>query len=86
MIASITGLIGILPPALLVSLSWQRAQLLLNSPDPSRLQDKTKEVDADILISAATYQHAAERMNAAARPLPGTEIRGKQQAVTIYAI
>ena len=52
----------------------------------SRLQDKTKELDGDILISAATYQEASRDISFQARMLSGVSIKGKQQNVTVYVM
>jgi len=44
-------LIGIVPPAILANLSWQRAQILLTSPDPQTLLDNLLFLQLFILIT-----------------------------------
>ncbi len=44
-------LVGILPPALLVSLSWQRAQALLTAPNPQAMLDNLLILELFILVT-----------------------------------
>ncbi|MCA9678887.1 MAG: extracellular solute-binding protein [Kofleriaceae bacterium] len=50
----------------------------------SRLEGLTKERGVDILISEATHARIAERVDA--EPLGDAQVKGKQRAVTIYAL
>lgn len=52
----------------------------------ARLQDKTKEMDGDILIDARTFEQGSRSMSLEAQRLPALEIRGKQEAVEAYLI
>jgi class 3 adenylate cyclase len=50
----------------------------------SRIESLTKDHDADILVSAATYERIADRV--AARHIPGVAIRGRAAALDLYAL
>ncbi len=50
----------------------------------SRIESLTKEHGADILLSGATYAHVQDRV--AARHIPAVAIRGKEQALDLYAL
>jgi adenylate cyclase len=50
----------------------------------SRLQDATKEVGAEILISKATNEAIQSRING--RRLGELQMRGRQQPVEIYCV
>lgn len=50
----------------------------------ARLQDLTKELGAEILIGESTYEAARDVIEAV--PIPGTRVRGRSQAVTIYRV
>jgi adenylate cyclase len=52
----------------------------------SRLQDKTKELDSEILLSEETYRLTSEVIPVKVRAFPGTVIKGKLQEVTVYAL
>ena len=52
----------------------------------SRLQDKTKELGLDLLLSAATYEAAHASASLAAQPLPPVEVRGKSEPVAVYTL
>lgn len=52
----------------------------------SRLQDKTKELGVDILLSEAAYQYASQSISFPSRKLPGVAIKGKRQEVTIFMV
>ncbi|MBN2386783.1 MAG: HAMP domain-containing protein [Anaerolineales bacterium] len=52
----------------------------------SRLQDLTRELDRDILASAATVQAAAGDSSLAAEPLKPIPVRGKAGQVKIFAL
>jgi adenylate cyclase len=52
----------------------------------ARLQDKTKELGGEILMSEATYQAASETISVEARAFPGVAVRGKSEKVTVYAL
>ena len=50
----------------------------------SRLQDLTKEYGVSIIISGATYSHVKDICDV--RSLGTTEIRGRQQPVSLYEV
>lgn len=52
----------------------------------SRLQDLTKELQIDILISEPTYQNALQHGKVHARAIHGASVRGKQERTTLYAL
>ena len=52
----------------------------------SRLQDKTKELDVDILLSQQSFQHASRYMSLQASSLPSVSVKGKREPVAVYAI
>jgi len=52
----------------------------------SRLQDKTKELDVDILLSQQSFQHASRYMSLQASSLPSMSVKGKREPVAVYAI
>ena len=52
----------------------------------SRLQDKTKELETAILCSESTHAHAAQHMPLQANRLPAVRVKGKREAVTVYAL
>jgi len=52
----------------------------------SRLQDMTKELDVDALISARTFEDASGTLTFKADPLPPIAIRGKQEPVVVYVL
>ena len=52
----------------------------------SRLQDKTKELGLDLLLSAATYEAACASVPLAAQSLPPVEVRGKSEPVAVYTL
>jgi adenylate cyclase len=52
----------------------------------SRLQDKTKELDADILLSQQTFDQASQHMPLQARRLPPVPVKGKRETVVVYTL
>ena len=52
----------------------------------SRLQDKTKELDSNTLLSAQTFESASQNMDISARRLPQVSVKGKRDSVVVYAI
>lgn len=52
----------------------------------SRLQDKTKELGSEILLSEETYRLASQVIPVKARALPGIAIKGKLREVTVYIL
>ncbi|HMA34877.1 MAG TPA: adenylate/guanylate cyclase domain-containing protein [Chloroflexia bacterium] len=52
----------------------------------SRLQDLTKELGVDILVSAATYTAAATTLPLFGTALPPVAIRGKRDSVQVYVL
>jgi adenylate cyclase len=50
----------------------------------SRIQDLTKDLDRDILLSESTRQRLGERF--AVKELPPVRVKGKQTAVALYAL
>ncbi|MDA0244241.1 MAG: HAMP domain-containing protein [Chloroflexi bacterium] len=52
----------------------------------ARLQDKTKELGASILVSEPTYEQAKATMALEARPFPNITVKGKRAAMTIYGL
>lgn len=52
----------------------------------SRLQDKTKEVAADLLISEVTYTAVQPHLDTNAERLTAVTVKGKQQVLSVYAV
>jgi class 3 adenylate cyclase len=52
----------------------------------SRLQDKTKELGSEILLSEETYRLASQVIPLKIRDLPGIGIRGKLRQLTVYIL
>lgn len=52
----------------------------------SRLQDKTKELDSDTLLSEQTFKSASQYMALTARRLLNISVKGKRDAMTAYTI
>ncbi|MBN1933312.1 MAG: HAMP domain-containing protein [Anaerolineae bacterium] len=52
----------------------------------SRLQDKTKDLDADILLSRPACEQAQAHMSIDAECLPPIPVKGKQAPVDVYAL
>ncbi|MBK8432924.1 MAG: HAMP domain-containing protein [Chloroflexi bacterium] len=52
----------------------------------ARLQDKTKELGASILVSEPTYEQAKATVALEARPFPNITVKGKRAAMTIYGL
>lgn len=52
----------------------------------ARLEDKTKEIDGNVLISAESYRQAARHIDIQARFLPQIHVKGKREAVGVYAL
>jgi adenylate cyclase len=52
----------------------------------ARLQDKTKELPGDLLISEMTYQALGDEWRARAVRLTAVAVKGKQQPVSAYVI
>ncbi|MFO7682686.1 MAG: adenylate/guanylate cyclase domain-containing protein [Chloroflexota bacterium] len=52
----------------------------------SRLQDKTKELPGNLLISEMTYQALGDELNVAAERLTAVTVKGKRQPISVYAI
>ncbi|MBN1886418.1 MAG: adenylate/guanylate cyclase domain-containing protein [Thermoflexales bacterium] len=52
----------------------------------SRLQSLTKEVGHEVLLNAETYHAASQSMQVEAEPLPALSVRGKREAVEVYAL
>jgi len=52
----------------------------------SRLEEKTKEVESNLLISEETYQQAAQKLTLQAQRLPEINVKGKRQSMVVYAI
>jgi adenylate cyclase len=52
----------------------------------SRLQSMTKEVGQDILMNEKTLELAQAYMTLAVEPLPSVAVRGKAEAVMVYAL
>ncbi len=50
----------------------------------SRVESLTKDHGADILISSTTYEHVKDRV--VTRPIPGVAIRGREQALDLFAL
>lgn len=52
----------------------------------SRLQEKTKQLGAQILLSETTYQQASQDITLRASKLSGVTIRGKREDLTVYRL
>lgn len=52
----------------------------------SRLQDKTKELDTDILFNHQTFQHASQHMLLQASHLAPLSVKGKREPLAVYAL
>ena len=52
----------------------------------ARLEDKTKEVAGNTLMSAESYRQASEYLSLPARFLPETRVKGKKEPVGAYAL
>ena len=52
----------------------------------SRLQDKTKELGSEILLSEETYRLTSKEISLKARALSGIAIKGKLREVTVYIL
>ena len=52
----------------------------------SRLEEKTKEIAGNTLISAATYRQATGQIPLQAEYLPQLHVKGKKDALGVYAL
>lgn len=52
----------------------------------SRLQNLTKELGYEIMLSTATYEAASSIEPIAAKRLPAVDVRGKSEPVAVYAV
>lgn len=52
----------------------------------SRLQDKTKELDHEILISAETYHAASAQLSLNSQLISGVTVKGKNLPLDVYAV
>ena len=52
----------------------------------SRLEEKTKEVEGNLLISEETYRQASRSLTLQAKRLPEISVKGKRESVVVYAI
>ena len=52
----------------------------------SRLEEKTKEVESNLLISETTYLQASQSLDLKAECLTGVSVKGKRESIIVYAI
>jgi adenylate cyclase len=52
----------------------------------ARLQDKTKEMPANLLISEATYEALGDEWRVRAEQLTAVAVKGKQRPISVYII